>query len=57
LWVRVGDTFEAVERFAQQGILVGPGEFYGEAGKGFIRLSVTASDEDVQRASRRLKML
>ena len=57
LWVKVEDTFEAVQQFAEQGILVGPGEFYGEAGKGFVRLSVTATDEDVQRASRRLKML
>jgi succinyldiaminopimelate transaminase len=57
LWVEVTDTFEAVERFSKLGILVGPGEFYGEAGKGHIRISATASDEDVQRASRRLKML
>ena len=57
LWVKVNDTFEAVGAFAEIGILVGPGEFYGEAGKGFVRISATASDEDVQRASRRLKML
>lgn len=57
LWVEVEDTFTAVGQFAELGILVGPGEFYGEAGKGFVRLSATASDEDVKRASRRLKML
>jgi len=57
LWVKVDDTFAAVERFAKLGILVGPGEFYGEAGRGHIRISVTATDEDVKRASSRLKML
>jgi succinyldiaminopimelate transaminase len=57
LWVKVNDTFEAVAEFANLGILVGPGEFYGEAGAGFVRIAVTAIDEDIQRASRRLKML
>jgi aspartate/methionine/tyrosine aminotransferase len=57
LWVEVKDTFEAVDWFSKLGILVGPGEFYGQAGRGHIRISATASDEDVQRASRRLKML
>ena len=57
LWVEVNDTFEAVGEFAKLGILVGPGEFYGEAGAGYVRLAVTATDEDIQRASRRLKML
>ena len=57
LWVKVSDTFEAVAQFAEMGILVGPGEFYGEAGKGHVRISVTASDNDVVAASNRLKML
>lgn len=57
IWVEVNDTFEAVAQFARLGILVGPGEFYGQAGRGHVRISVTASDEDIKRASRRLKML
>jgi len=57
LWVEVEDTFDAVSKFAEMGILVGPGEFYGEAGKGHVRISVTASDNEVIAASKRLKML
>lgn len=62
LWVRdpqvtnptAKDSWALVERFAQAGILVGPGVFYSAAGNGYIRISITATDEDVDRAVPRL---
>ena len=47
-------TWAQVQRMAERGILVGPGVFYGEAGEGFIRVALTASDERIQTAAERL---
>lgn len=55
LWGTAGeDTWTTVERFARLGIVVGPGTFYGDAGDGFVRLSLTASDERMAAAVERL---
>lgn len=62
LWVRdpkvteptADDSWRLVERFAKAGILVGPGVFYSEAGNGYVRISITATDHDVNRAVTRL---
>ena len=55
LWATAGeDTWRSVERFARQGIVVGPGTFYGDAGRAHVRLSVTATDERVAAAVQRL---
>lgn len=62
LWVRdpavtqsrPEDSWALVDRFAQAGILVGPGVFYSSAGNGYIRASLTATDHDIQQAVARL---
>lgn len=55
LWATAGmDTWETVRRLAEIGIVVGPGLFYGAAGEGYIRFSITASDERVASAAERL---
>lgn len=45
---------ELARWFAKRGIRVAPGEFYGPAGAGFARISLTASDTDIARAVQRL---
>lgn len=60
LWVREArapetDSRTLVDRLARRGILVAPGDFYGEAGRGRARISLTASDERVDEAVRRLR--
>lgn len=55
LWVTSGeDTWATVQRFAERGILIGPGVFYGDAGQGYVRVALTGSDDDIARAARRL---
>lgn len=55
LWATAGeDTWTTVKRFAELGIIVGPGTFYGEAGDGFVRVALTGSDERVRSAATRL---
>lgn len=57
LWASRGDDcWSDVKRMAELGILVGPGEFYGEAGAKFIRLSLTAPTERIASAARRLTL-
>lgn len=56
LWATEGrDAWETVERLADLGILVGPGHFYGPHFPQHIRLSLTATDERVAAAARRLR--
>ena len=45
---------ETVARLADLGILVAPGEFYGPAGGGHVRIALTASDERIGAAATRL---
>jgi len=40
--------------FAERGILVAPGEFYGAAGQQHVRIAFTATDERIETAVRRL---
>jgi succinyldiaminopimelate transaminase len=60
LWVRPADRADAVSsrdlarRFAERGILVGPGEFYGAAGEGHVRVALTAPDDAVAAAVARI---
>ncbi len=56
LWARKpgADGWASVASLAEKGIIVGPGAFYGEAAKGHVRISLTASDERVAQAARRL---
>ncbi|MCG8971869.1 succinyldiaminopimelate transaminase, partial [Streptomyces sp. CL12-4] len=39
---------------AERGILVAPGDFYGPAGKNFVRVAFTATDARVAAAVSRL---
>ena len=49
------DAWEIIEAFAQRGILVAPGTFYGEASRQKVRMSLTGSDEAIDAAAQRLK--
>ncbi|GAA3046232.1 succinyldiaminopimelate transaminase [Gordonia defluvii] len=40
---------------AQRGILAAPGDFYGPAGATHVRIALTASDEQIAQAARRLR--
>ncbi|MFD6419786.1 succinyldiaminopimelate transaminase [Streptomyces sp. NPDC060194] len=55
LWASRGeDCWETVAHLAELGILVAPGDFYGEAGARHVRVALTASDERVAAAVERL---
>jgi succinyldiaminopimelate transaminase len=55
LWSTAGEaTWDTVQRFADLGIVVGPGVFYGDAGNGFIRVVLTGTDERIDAAVERL---
>lgn len=55
LWTTFDEeAFATVERFAGSGILVAPGMFYGEGGGTFVRVALTATDERIAAAARRL---
>lgn len=56
LWGTAGeDTWATVKRFAELGIIVGPGTFYGEGGNGFVRVALTGSDDRIGAAAARLR--
>lgn len=55
LWATRGeDCWVTAGALADQGILVAPGDFYGEAGRRHVRLALTASDEVISAAAERL---
>ena len=55
LWAtRSEDCWASVQWAASRGILVTPGIFYGPKGAQHIRVALTATDEDITRASERL---
>jgi succinyldiaminopimelate transaminase len=51
------DCWGSVAKLAGLGILVAPGEFYGPAGVGHVRVALTASDEHIDAAIARLGAL
>ena len=51
------DCWGSVQRLAEAGILVAPGEFYGPAGRRHVRVALTATDERVDAAIARLHEL
>ncbi len=56
LWATRGeDCWTTVAALADLGILVGPGSFYGVAGARHVRVALTATDDDVLAAARRLR--
>ncbi len=55
LWATRGDDcWVSIGWLAELGILAGPGIFYGEAGRRHVRIALTATDERVAEAARRL---
>lgn len=55
LWATRGENGrETVDWFAERGILVAPGDFYGPAGAEHVRIALTATDERVEAAAARL---
>jgi aspartate/methionine/tyrosine aminotransferase len=55
LWVTRGlSSMDSVEWFAERGILVAPGHFYGPAGAAHVRVALTASDSDIEAAAHRI---
>ncbi|MEB3031380.1 succinyldiaminopimelate transaminase [[Mycobacterium] nativiensis] len=55
LWATRGEPCRrTVERLAELGILVAPGEFYGPAGAQHVRVALTATDERIAAAVARL---
>lgn len=55
LWATAGEPSRStVRRLAGHGVLVAPGEFYGPAGARHVRIALTATDERIDAAARRL---
>src|SRR5699024_732491 len=55
LWTGFGEeAMPTVDRLADLGILVAPGMFYGEGGEDVVRVALTATDERITAAARRL---
>jgi succinyldiaminopimelate transaminase len=55
LWATRGeDCWHTIEWLATRGIVAAPGSFYGDAGAQHVRVALTATDERVAAAARRL---
>jgi succinyldiaminopimelate transaminase len=55
LWATRGDdAWQTVDWLAERGILAAPGTFYGPAGDRHVRIALTATDERVAAAAKRL---
>lgn len=55
LWAsRDEDCWKTIEWLAERGIVAAPGSFYGAAGDRHVRIALTATDERVRTAARRL---
>ena len=55
LWsTRDEPCWDTVDWLAERGILVAPGDFYGEAGARHVRVALTATDERIAAAAARL---
>ncbi len=55
LWATLGEPGRVtVDRLADLGILVAPGDFYGTAGADHVRIALTATDERIAAAAQRL---
>ncbi len=58
LWATNGsDAWDSVRDFADAGILVAPGTFYGETPATHVRVALTATDRDIAEAVARLELL
>jgi LL-diaminopimelate aminotransferase len=59
VWVKVGDNSRGFAKslLEKHGIVVTPGIGFGEAGEGYIRISLTVSDDELKEACTILKGL
>ena len=58
LWVTHGqDCWQTVADLADLGVVVAPGEFYGDAGMQHVRVALTASTSDIETVCARLSRL
>lgn len=58
LWATAGvDGWESMDELSRVGILAGPGHFYGDHFPNHVRFSLTATDERIAAAARRLNEL
>lgn len=56
LWSTAGKScWDSLGDLAELGIVAGPGEFYGEAANDYVRVALTASDERIAAAAKRLE--
>lgn len=56
LWATRGENCRStVEWFAERGILVAPGDFYGPSAEKYVRIALTAADERVAAFATRLQ--
>ncbi len=60
LWAAIPPGWESSETFAlavmeRTGVVFAPGSFFGPAGEGYIRASVTASTEQIREAVKRMR--
>jgi aspartate/methionine/tyrosine aminotransferase len=56
LWATLGeDCWKTVDRMAELGIVVVPGEFYVLGESQYVRFSITATDTDIAEGARRLR--
>jgi succinyldiaminopimelate transaminase len=56
LWASAGEPSRVtLDRLAERGVLVAPGDFYGPSGREHVRIALTATDERVEAAARRLR--
>lgn len=57
VWVKAksGDCWEDLGFLAGRGLIVAPGEFYDETARGYLRISVTASDEHIDQFAHRIQ--
>lgn len=55
IWcTRDEEDWQTVDWFAQRGILVTPGRFYGDKGSRYVRIALTATDEKINEVVTRL---
>lgn len=56
IWcTRNEEDWNTVSWFADRGIIVTPGHFYGDKGKRFVRIALTATDAQISEAAQRLE--
>jgi len=56
IWcTRSEDDWETVAWFADRGIIVTPGRFYGDDGASHIRIALTATDDQIKDAAQRIR--